>query len=56
MLRLIRALPDPGMTAVAVLGVDLSRFGDYPDCWRGAAADAVVAGVRETVRRRARSG
>ena len=31
MLRLVRALPDPGVGGVAVLGVDLSRPWDYPD-------------------------
>ena len=32
LLRLIRALPDPPTGQVTVLGVDLSRSGDYPDC------------------------
>ena len=32
MLRLIMALPDPQTGTVAVLGVDLSRSRDYPDC------------------------
>jgi hypothetical protein len=32
MLRLIMALPDPQARPVPVLGVDLSRSGDYPDC------------------------
>jgi len=57
LIRLIRAMPDPAVSASPrVLGVDLSRFCDYPDCWRAAAADAVVAGVREAARGRARSG
>ena len=34
----------------AVLILDLSRLCDYPDCWRVAAVDAVVAGVREAPR------
>ncbi|HUZ51010.1 MAG TPA: transposase family protein [Streptosporangiaceae bacterium] len=32
LLRLVRALP---ATAPRLLGVDLSRSCDYPDCWRG---------------------
>ena len=56
LLRLIRAAPDPDGRTPLVLGVDLSRVCDYPDCWRAAAADAVVAGVREAARGRARSG
>jgi hypothetical protein len=35
MLRLVMTLPDPQTGTVKVLGVDLSRSGDYPDCWRG---------------------
>lgn len=35
MLRLVMALPDPQAGAVQVLGVDLSRSRDYPDCWAG---------------------
>jgi hypothetical protein len=34
LLRLLRALPDPEVLGVAVLGVDLSRHGDYPDTLR----------------------
>jgi transposase len=56
LLRLVRALPEPVLAAPVVLGIDLSRLCDYPDCWRAAAADAVVAGVREAARGRARSG
>jgi transposase len=56
LLRLVLDLPEPAVTAAEVLGVDLSRLCDYPDCWRAAAADAVVAGVREAARGRARSG
>jgi len=57
LLRLVLDLPEPAIaSAPEVLGVDLSRFCDYPDCWRAAAADAVVAGVREAARGRARSG
>jgi hypothetical protein len=45
LLRLIRALPDPAVnTAPRVLGVDLSRSWDYPDCRCGDVVDAVVAG------------
>jgi transposase len=50
LLRLIMALPVPAPGPVRVLGVDLSRLCDYRDCWRAAAADAVVAGVREAAR------
>jgi hypothetical protein len=32
LLRLVMALPDPGTRTVRVLGVDLSRPWDYPDC------------------------
>jgi transposase len=32
LLRMIRALPDPAAYAPRVLGVDLSRSWDYPDC------------------------
>jgi hypothetical protein len=32
LIRLIRAQPIPGTGHIDVLGVDLSRFGDYPDC------------------------
>ena len=44
MLRLIMALPDPQDRPVRILGVDLSRSRDYPDCWCGGVVDAVVAG------------
>ena len=44
LIRLIRALPDRGIGQVTALGVDLSRSGDYPDCWCGPAGDAEVAG------------
>jgi hypothetical protein len=33
-----------------VLGVDLSRSRDYPDCWCGDVVDAVVAGGLVAVR------
>jgi hypothetical protein len=32
LLRLVMALPDPKTGTVKVLGVDLSRSGDYPGC------------------------
>ena len=32
LLRLVKALPDPAAGPVPVLGVDLSRSWDYPDC------------------------
>jgi len=32
LVRLIRAAADPDGPAPLVLGVDLSRSGDYPDC------------------------
>ena len=55
--RLVFGLPDLAASAAPdVVGVDLSRFCDYPDCWRAGAADAVVAGVREAARGRATSG
>jgi len=55
--RLVAALPEPGITAAPeVLGVDLSRPWDYPDCWCGRVRDAVVAGGLVTVRGQARSG
>jgi hypothetical protein len=51
LLRLIRALPDPAASvAPEVLGVDLSRSGDYPDCWCGPVVQAVVAGGQGVVR------
>jgi transposase len=33
LLRLVIDLPEPAITAPEVLGVDLSRSWDYPDCW-----------------------
>ena len=56
MRRVLLNIPLPALTVPRVLGIDLSRFCDYPDCWRAAAADAVVAGVREMAWGRARSG
>jgi len=51
LIRLIRALPDPAASASPrVLGVDLSRSGDYPDCWCGRVMQAVVAGGQVAVR------
>ena len=35
---------DPQDRPVQILGVDLSRSRDYPDCWCGGVVDAVVAG------------
>jgi hypothetical protein len=43
-LRVLLKIPLAEVTVPRVLGLDLSRFCDYPDCWRAAAADAVVAG------------
>jgi transposase len=37
LIRLIRAQPVPGPGHIDVLGVDLSRPWDYPDCWGGRA-------------------
>ena len=44
LIRLIRAAADPDDATPLVLGVDLSRSRDYPDCWCGGVVDAVVAG------------
>jgi transposase len=57
LLRLMIDLPEPMISsAPEVLGVDLSRFCDYPGCWRAAAVDAVVAGACVAAWGRARSG
>jgi hypothetical protein len=37
LLRLVRALPDPDITTVSALGVDLSRSWDYPEARAGPA-------------------
>jgi hypothetical protein len=34
-LRILLRIPLPEVTVPRVLGVDLSRSRDYPDCWRG---------------------
>jgi hypothetical protein len=41
LLRLVRALPDPDLGTVTVLGVDLSRVRGYPD----AAVEPAVNGL-----------
>jgi hypothetical protein len=42
-LRVLLRLPLPEVSVPRVLGVDLSRAWDYPDCRCGAVRDAVVA-------------
>ena len=44
MLRVLLKIPLPSLMVPRVLGIDLSRSGDYPDCWCGPAGDAEVAG------------
>jgi hypothetical protein len=39
LLRLLRALPDPEVDQVAVLGVDLSRSRGYPDTLVGGSGE-----------------
>jgi transposase len=56
LIRLIRARPVPGAGHIDVLGVDLSRSRDYPDCWCGDVVDAVVAGGLVTLQGPSASG
>jgi hypothetical protein len=55
LLRRVRALPDPHVGTVAVLGVDLSRLRDYLGWCCGGAGDAVWRGCVRG-RGRAKSG
>jgi hypothetical protein len=50
MLRVLLKIPLPALTVPRVLGIDLSRSRDYPDCCGGLCGVAVVAGGPVTMR------